>query len=358
MLGDNVTAPTHAATRAALDRDPIVVLAADDNFAMPLAATVRSALDNLAPDRKLRIYVLDGGIKDVTKQRLLQSWPEARYSIEWLKVDETALAGLPISGHINVISYYRVLIPRVLPLDVHRVIYLDADLIVRTDLAQLWDHDLSGRLCLAAQDCAAPYLDSSQALANYPLCVPHLGAAKPIRNFRELGLEPQGAYFNAGVLLIDLAAWRNVDLSTQLLVCLKQHRQHVLWWDQYALNVVLANRWGMLDARWNQGSHVYAYPTWEQSPFDRQTYVQLREDPYIVHFTSRAKPWQPLCRHPFRGAYFTYINRTAWADWHPPRLEVALAVGKTLERRLRLGRNWLRTRARQWMQRGGDRFSH
>lgn len=339
---------TNDGSRAVDDRDPIVVLAADDNFAMPLAATVRSALDNLAPDRTLRIYMLDGGILDATKERLLRSWPEGRYQIEWLRVDASVLSGLPVSGHINLVSYYRILIPLLLPTDVQRVIYLDADLIVRADLARLWDLNLSGRLCLAAQDCSAPYLDSSQALANYQLCGPLLGSAQPVPNFRELGLEREAAYFNAGVLLIDLAAWRNVDLSRQSLACLEQNRQHVLFWDQYALNVVLAGSWGQLDVRWNQGWHVFTYPTWEQSPFDRQTFEQLRNDPYIVHFTTRSKPWRPLCRHPFRSEFFKYVDRTAWAGWRPPRLKVVLEsildLGKTQERRLRQGRKWLRNR--------------
>ena len=147
---------TRSDASAIQGRDPIVVLAADDNFAMPLAVTIRSALENLAPDRTLRIYVLDAGIKDETKARLVQSWPPGRYQVEWLKVDARALAGVPVSGHINLVTYYRVLLPRVLPADLSRVIYLDADLVVCADLGRLWDCDLDGHLCLAAQDCAAP----------------------------------------------------------------------------------------------------------------------------------------------------------------------------------------------------------
>lgn len=335
----------------AADGDPIVVLAADDRFAIPLAVTVRSALDNLAPGRKLRIYVLDGGVREATQERLVRSWPEGRFRVEWLVVDASALAGLPTSGHINLVSYYRLLMPRVLPSDVRRVIYLDSDLIVRADLSRLWDCDLGGQLCLAAPDCATPYMDSSVALANYRLCGPHMGSARPVPNFRELGLRAEAAYFNAGVLLVDLAGWRNADVSGKSLACLERHRQHVDFWDQYALNVVLAGRWGRLDARWNQGSQVYGYPTWEQSPFDRATFEQLRGDPFIVHFTTRIKPWRPFCRHPFRAEFFQYVDRTAWAGWRPPRRKAILEILRTLERRVRHGRNWLRNRARQWFQR-------
>jgi len=347
--------PTARAANAAQGRDPVVVLAADDNFAMPLAVTIRSALENLAPDRTLRIYVLDAGIKDETKSRLVQSWPSGRYQVEWLKVDADALAGVPVSGHVNLVTYYRVLIPRVLPAELDRVIYLDADLVVCADLGRLWDCPLNGHLCLAAQDCAAPYIDASQVLANYESCASALGSARPVANFQELGLKPDAAYFNAGILLVDLHGWRREDLSAQMLDCLQRHRQHVRWWDQYALNVVLSGRWGQLDPRWNQGSHVFIYPSWEQSPLDRQTFEQMRGDPYIVHYTTRFKPWRPLCPHPLAGLYFEYLDRTAWAGWRPGRMEVMWAQLMTTEKRLRHGRKWLTSRARRWFAPRQDR---
>ena len=331
-------------------RDPIVVLAADENFAIPLAVTIRSALENLAPDRLLRIFILDGGIRDATKQRLLRSWPADRYHLEWIRVDASALENLPVSGHINVLSYYRLLVPRVLPADVQRVIYLDADLIVRSDLGTLWDCDFAGNLCLAAQDVSAPYLDAALMLPNYQQCALYLSSANPVPNFRGLGLAADAMYFNAGVMLIDLDACRNADVTRECLECLEKYREHVLWWDQYALNIVLAGRWGALDVRWNQGAHAFRYPSWEQSPLNRQTFEQLRAAPFIVHFTTRDKPWLPLCRHPFRREFFEYLNRTSWAGWHPSRLKLMAELLRIQERQLRRGRKWLKNQARHWLR--------
>jgi lipopolysaccharide biosynthesis glycosyltransferase len=356
MHRDDTMISNRANNRIAGDHDPIVVLAADDYFAMPLATTVRSALDNLAADARLRIFVLDGGIKERTKHRLLRSWPEGRYDVDWIRVDASVLAGSPVSGHVNLVSYYRILIPRLLPTDVRRVIYLDSDLLICADLAQLWAHDATGRLCLAVQDCSAPYIDSSQALANHQRCSPYVGCIQPIPNFRELGLDPRAEYFNAGVLLIDLAAWRDADLSAQLLGCLAQNKKHVRWWDQYAMNVVLAGRWGPLDPRWNQGSHIFRYPTWQQSPYDQLSYERQRNDPFIVHFTTRHKPWRASCRHPLRQKFFDCMERTDWAGWRLPRLGLFLEAIKNQERRFRHGRRWLRDRARQWLQPGGEQF--
>jgi lipopolysaccharide biosynthesis glycosyltransferase len=322
-------------------RDPVVVLASDEKFAMPLATTIRSAIENLSPDVRLRIFVLDGGIEEPTKERLIRSWPAGRFEINWIHVDGSSLGSLTtMQGSIS--CYFRILIPRVLPSNIHRAIYLDSDLLIRADLAHLWSHDAAGNLCLAVQDAGAPYIDSSQALKNYQACAPYIHYSQPIPNFRELGLDPRAPYFNSGVLLIDLDAWRGEDLTGQIIECLAKNAQYVHLWDQYALNVVLAGRWGSLDRRWNQGCHVYGFPTWELSPYDRETFDQQRNDPYIVHFTTAHKPWRASCRHPLRHDFIDCLQRTDWAGWRIPRLEILTETLRTQERRFRHGRRWLR----------------
>jgi hypothetical protein len=225
------------------NRDPVVVLAADEKFAMPLAVTVRSALENLRPDRKLHVFVLDGGIKDATKVRVEKSWPNGRYEIHWVAVDSSVVKKLPMSGakHVNHVCYYRILMPWLLP-HVQRAIHLDADMLICADLSRLWDHDMGGQLCWAVQDCAAPYMDAQVALTNFDCCRAYLESAEPVPNYRELKLDPRAPYFNAGLLYLDFAAWRDADLPGQLLECLEQNRQHVKWNDQYALNVGIKAR--------------------------------------------------------------------------------------------------------------------
>ena len=170
-------------------------------------------------------------------------------------------------------------------------------------------------------------------------------------NYRQLGLRPDAKYFNDGVLLIDVAGWRRIDLPAQLLACLAENREHVAWWDQYALNVVLAGRWRETDRRWNVGIHAFAFPSWEQSPFDAESLRELREDPWIIHFNSAAKPWRAKCEHPWRGEFFRYLDRTAWAGQRPPALERVLALVNRQERRLRRGRKWLGRRVSELLGR-------
>jgi len=55
--------------------EPIsIVSAADDNYAMPLGVTIRSAIDHLQPGQPLNVYILDGGLTEASQQRLRKSW--------------------------------------------------------------------------------------------------------------------------------------------------------------------------------------------------------------------------------------------------------------------------------------------
>lgn len=340
-------------TSNASTEDPVVVLAANESFAMPLATTVRSAIDNLAKDRQLEVVVLGSGLLDETKQRVEKSWPSSRCSVTWIDVDAALLADVPISGHVSEVAYYRILLPRLLPKQIDRVIYLDSDLIVRGDLCQLWSSDFEGAICLAVQDCAAPFIDSELALSNFKQCASQLAAIRPVANYQELGLDAHAPYFNSGVLLIDVAAWRAENLADQMLDCLDRHHSHVRWWDQYVLNVVLAGRWKMLDPRWNQGSHMYSYRDWQESPFDAETFRRVRDEPRIVHYTTGRKPWKLSCVHPRCEEFYEYLDHTDWAGWRPARFSSVSTVLELIKAQLR---RWRYTR-RRWQYAVKQRIS-
>jgi lipopolysaccharide biosynthesis glycosyltransferase len=222
-----------------------------------------------------------------------------------------------VSGHVNIVTYLRLLMPHVLPAHVRRAIYLDADLAVVRDLGQMWDLDLAGSPCLATQDIAAPCFNAATSLPSFARCKHHLAAHTPIANYRQLGLPENGKYFNGGVLLVDLDIWRREKLAEKMLLVLRDHKEHVLWWDQYALNVVLAGRWRQMDPRWNQNAQIHIYPGWQQSPLEHDVFQRIQNDPWIIHFSSPSKPWHYFCEHPGTGEFRRYLKQTAWRDWKP-----------------------------------------
>jgi lipopolysaccharide biosynthesis glycosyltransferase len=284
---------------------------------MPLAVTVKSVLLTLPPLQKLHVYIMDVGLSETSRQRIAASWDDSHVNVTWLFPKLTAFASLPIADHLSHAAYARLLIADLLPASVERVIYLDSDVLVLKNLVELWQLPLDSAVCLAAQDIAAPWFDSEVAMPNYLRCKPYLAATRPIVNYRELGLPSTSPYFNSGVLVIDMQKWRTLNVARLTFDCLESYREHALWLDQYALNVVLNNHWRPLDWRWNQGAQIYTYPHWQDSPLVRSAFRQLRSAPFIVHFTSKNKPWHLENCHPWRGRYFKILDQTAWAGWRP-----------------------------------------
>src|SRR5262245_21131412 len=114
--------------------EPIwLVSAADDNYAMPLAVTIRSAIDSLDPARELNVCILDGGLSIESKERLLRSWQAPRVTVRWLEPPVAQIADLKTENHLNLVTYLRLFMPSLLPASLDRVIFLDADLLIRSE---------------------------------------------------------------------------------------------------------------------------------------------------------------------------------------------------------------------------------
>ncbi len=304
----------------------VAATAADENYVIPLAATVRSAIDSLHADKFLRLFVLDGGISAESRGRLMQSWVDPRVRIEWIVPDVNVVKHLPVSHHVSISCYLRLLLPELIPSDVGKLIYFDSDMLVRRDLGDLYAEPLGEHQALAVQEMAAPWMDAELAAEGYSRRRKYLAATRPVPNYQSLGIRPDAPYFNSGLLVFDAEQWRANQTAKKVLECLETHREHVLWWDQYALNVVLADRWRPLDVRWNQTAAAFDYPNWHLSPLGAEEFQQIRHDPWIVHYCSPTKPWHYFCDHPYRQDFFATLGRTQWCDWRPEKPSDAVAA--------------------------------
>lgn len=280
-------------------QSPVVVCAADNAYAMQLAVVIRSALATLRPDRKLILFVIDGGIKPRNKTKILQGVDPGRCVVHWLQPDRSQLENVKVSGHLSAAAYLRFQIPALIPQCYDKAIYLDSDLIVNHDLTDLWEIELGDAYLLAAQEIVAPYVSSPKGLLNY----------------QQLGLAAKAKYFNSGVLVLNLQRWREQQVTAQLMDYLSTHWDVVQFHDQDCLNAVLAHHWRELDLRWNQTPGIFSFSSWQESPFSQQVYEQALNHPYIIHFASAAKPWNSREPYPANGLFFHYVDQTPWRGW-------------------------------------------
>lgn len=291
----------------------VVVCAADDNYVIPLSVTLKSILVNLSNSQKITCFVIDGGIEEFNKQRILKSLDSEQIAIEWLQPTDAVLNKVKVSGHVTVTTYYRLLIPDLLPQQLRKAIYLDCDLVVNEDLGRLWTIDIGDSYLLAVQDMGIREVSNPRG---------------GLHNYQELGIPPNSKYLNAGVMIFNLEKWRTESISAQAIEYLEQNKEHVLNWDQDGVNAVLVGKWRELDPRWNQTPSIYKCRSWRESPFTEDIYNNVIQQPYIIHFATAIKPWHYYCEHPAKDLFFRYLDMTVWSGWRPKKpLKYILRLG-------------------------------
>ncbi|BBD58573.1 glycosyl transferase family 8 [Nostoc sp. HK-01] len=286
-----------------LTSQPIfLVCAADNNYAMPLAVTVRSALANLKSKRKISLLIIDGGISKSNKKKIIKSFSPEQIDIYWVQPDNKIFENLVLSRHLTISCYYRLLITEFLPQEVNKAIYLDSDMVVTGDLEELWNIDIADNYVLAVQDDVQLYISMSTGL----------------RNYQDHGLSPDRKYFNSGLLVINLEKWRTENIGLKVISYLRENIEYAPD-DQDGLNAVMAGKWGELHPKWNQMPRVYNYLSSEDSPYPEDIYQEMLHNPGIIHFTNAPKPWysglRTQCQHPKKHLFFQYLDMTSWKGW-------------------------------------------
>lgn len=264
-----------------------IVLSADESYARYGAVVMASVIANAVDPGRLRFFMLTPSMSEKTKSSLRSSVRGTGADLDIIDIDTQALKGLK-AGRFGTAALLRLLMHCYLPDDCKRVIYLDCDVLVRSDLSDLWTLQLKGYPAAAAMD----------------LCNPNTSRGRT---------SPED-YFNSGVMVIDLAEWRRQRVGERALSCLEQEGDDFRYPDQDALNQVLEGNWYRLSPDWN--FQPTAYAAVEKRYAHLVPYLPAIEDaishPRIVHFIGAVKPWHATCTHPFQQDFIDYSLHTPW----------------------------------------------
>jgi len=272
-----------------------IVCTTDANYMQHCGAMLNSLLSN-TPDREFRIFIIHSDTVGKEKGKLEKALRHSNISTQFIQVDDSILDGAPVSHHVNLSTYYRILIPRLLDGTIEKVLFLDADIIIRKSISELWNLDISDFSHGAAQD--------------FNVKASHLSS---------LGLQKGSHYFNAGVLLINLKTWRELDLSQKAISFIAECPERIVFWDQDALNYVLQGKWLRLEPKWNATRKIFEVEDPMQIGMNKDEFDTAKSDPAIVHFTGGgpSKPWHYFCIHPFKYEYDRFVAQTPWKNYTP-----------------------------------------
>lgn len=281
--------PEPSFTPAFIDRKSVlepnvvpVVFASDDAYVPVLAVAIESMLRNANPGRFYDIVVLTcniSGDHQTTMCEYLGRYDNARITFfdVWRMVADYDLG--TNNEHISVETYYRFLVQDVLSA-YDKVLYLDSDLVVEGDVAQLFDTELGDNLVAATRDV--------DYLANL-----NLADGNRMKYTRDvLKMRNPYDYFQAGVLVLNTRAMRRLHKVSEWLKV--SQRPDFIYNDQDVLNSECEGRVTYLDASWNVTNDIFhrataLYPNAPAAAYD--AYLTSRRNPKIVHYAGAAKPW-------------------------------------------------------------------
>lgn len=269
-----------------------VAVAADEAYAPHAATLLCSLMSSNDADTVLAHFLHPPGLSLDVIDRLRGMVESHGASIEFHEIAGSAVRGLPSMGRIPQVMWYRLALPELLPAT-ERVLYLDCDTLVVDDIAPLWKLDMDS-CAIAAVSNVFP-----QDLLERPA---------------QLGLDQCG-YFNSGVLLMDLDAWRATGCGPAIAALAREHPERLIFPDQDALNMVLGAGRLPLHPRWNAQNSVFYY-SWAGEVFGATAVEEARRDPAILHFEgpAHAKPWHDQSSHPYRQVYLDHRAETPWPD--------------------------------------------
>lgn len=240
-----------------------VAFCVNDGYAQYIMVTIKGLLENNS--NPIVIHVLSDYISERNVARLkdlVSSYPFAELNV--VIVDDSKLRGLKDTWTIY--TWYRVLLPEILDKDVHRVLYLDADVLVAGNIGELFRLDMTGKAIAGTIDFQS----------------------KDISTYKRCGYEPEKEYVCAGIMLMNLDYWRKHDIANQVVRWGRDNNDRIQFPDQDSINYICRNakillplKYDIVDGFFHDDYYYQHYP---------RELRECVESPVIIHYAGQA-PW-------------------------------------------------------------------
>lgn len=269
-------------------KDRIQILTTLDQNYLPRLQVLLTSLYLNQPDEKPDIWLLHSRIPEEALIPVTELCSRYGFGFFPVQINGTSFQDAPVSRQYPKEMYYRLLAAQFLPRDLHRIIYLDPDILVINPLRPLWDMDMKGNLFAAAS---------------------HTGMTELANNINQFRLETDHDYYNSGVLLMDLDMARNEIDAEEIFDYVREHGKELLLPDQDVLNALYGRKTTDLDdVIWNYDTRNYnTYLLRSAGVCDMDWVMQ---NTAVLHFCGRSKPWQKGYIHRFGILYKHYEHLT------------------------------------------------
>lgn len=259
----------------------------DENYLPRLRVLLTSIYLN-NPGIPFHIYLLHRRIPQEKLDNLQRGLDSFGYKLFPIRVDETLFIHAPITDRYPQEMYYRLLAAQILPDTLDKILYLDPDILVINSLKPLWETDIDEYLFAAAS---------------------HTDKTNLTNGVNRIRLSTDRAYFNSGVLLINLKKCRSEIKPQDVFDYVFQHAAELVLPDQDVLNALYGTSvFPLDDTLWNYDARNFTkYRVQSQGKISADWVVRYTA---ILHFCGREKPWNDNYRRRFGILYRHYMRLT------------------------------------------------
>lgn len=248
----------------------------DDGYWAPAYATMRSICLTTRRRKDLVFHLCHRSLSAAHKADLDRIGEEFGATLHYYDIDKMPLfasvaARARYNHRLSNIVYARLLFDHFMPAEVERLTYLDCDMMVRSPIEEIAEADLKGFPIAAVPDAHGL----------------HIGPGRDIREKGDL-FDPADNYFNAGLIVIDMAGWRAARIPERLEAAINDGMMARIYYDQDLLNIIFARNWLKLDQLWN---------------FVDPRPVHQSINPHLLHYTGEGKPWKRTANVAFVRMY-------------------------------------------------------
>jgi lipopolysaccharide biosynthesis glycosyltransferase len=262
-----------------MKKDINFLFSCDSGYAIPLTVCTNSIFEN-HKENKVNIFVFYSTLSEDQKGKLIGLAYQYNQKINLIHINERYFNDVPVLRWTKE-TYYRLLINELLPESIERIIYLDCDIIVNKNLIELYYLDLG--------DNSIAALPEKNSLDFRP----------------RLGLNKEGQYFQAGVILFDVKKTKEVSSYEQSINTIGKIGDKLIAVDQDVINVMFDGKIKEIDEKFNNCKITNFYNNNYYRLFNH-TDINKIKDTYIFHYAT-GKPWNNLFSGACENIWYKYL---------------------------------------------------
>lgn len=277
-----------------------ILYTCDNNYIWIMGISMISLFENNKAQEHLKVYLLGDRISDDNRKILKQI--ANRYSRECIVIDvpELKIPDVLISTRWPISAFTRLFSGILMPEEIEKVLYLDCDTIIKQNISDIWNIDMKDNIFYGVKDCIG-------------------------KKYKEnVGIDGDGVYINAGVLLINLDRLRKIAVLEEIDKYLSKYKSYINYADQDILNGIFSSKIGVLKPEYNVMTliSVYDYDEVMNLRFPTNYYTKneiekCETSPKVIHYTTcmlNVRPWFLNTNHPHAKEFFKYMKLSPWKN--------------------------------------------